>query len=547
MRQILRLILLRGSLTTTLLLFSFISTSALRRERLIDTWRPTHYEVWVTLNTALTEISSARVDIDIRAEKRLSLVDLDFSDLTTDAVSVNGKPVSYAHRSDKLEITLADPVPAGNTITVSVQYHGKPIDGLILSSDKDGKRSAIGDNWPDRVHHWIPCFDHPSAKATVSFHVTAPGVAEVVANGRLDTVQNNPNNTRTWTYNEGAPIPPYCMIIGVGEFARLEASPPTLTPLIYYVAHSDQAYAPNGFSAASPAVQLFSQIVGPYPYEKLALIIGATRFGGMENSSAIVFPPTLFNLTPGAKTSTAFGIPSGIERVVAHEIAHQWFGDSVTESTWADLWLSEGFATYFAGLFIQQHDGQQVFAAYMKDAAEAVFKYEQKIRTPIHDRDTERLLDLLNENNYQKGAWILHMLRLRLGDEAFFRGIRTYYEKHKNSTATTEDLRSALERSSGHDLRAFFDRWVYQSGHPKYELHWQWVSKSGNVRITLSQVQAGTVFTDPVPISIDSGQKSFMTVIHPANKIVSQTIRASAKPLAVKVDPQNTLLREVRP
>src|SRR5206468_8546137 len=183
--------------------------------------------------------------------------------------------------------------------------------------------------------------------------------------------------------------------------------------------------------------------------KKLALIIGATRFGGMENSSAIVFTSTLFDLRANEKTSAYFGIPTRIEDVVAHEIAHQWFGDSVTESTWADLWLSEGFATYFAGLFLQRNEGEEAFQAYMKQAAETYFAYEKSTRTPIHDTDTEDLFKLLNANNYQKGAWILHMLRSQLGDDVFFRGIRAYYNAHRNATANTEDFRKALENSAG--------------------------------------------------------------------------------------------------
>ena len=144
----------------------------------------------------------------------------------------------------------------------------------------------------------------------------------------------------------------------------------------------------------------------------------------MENSSAIVFPSTLFNPNPSQALSKTFDIRTGIEDVVAHEIAHQWFGDSVTESTWADLWLSEGFATYFSGLFIEEHEGEEAFQQYLKRAADTAFDYEQKNRIPIHDRDTQDLFKLLNGNNYQKGAWVLHMLRSMLGDEAFFQGIQ---------------------------------------------------------------------------------------------------------------------------
>src|SRR2546427_5793083 len=182
------------------------------------------------------------------------------------------------------------------------------------------------------------------------------------------------------------------MVIAVSEGAKIDAHQPAVTPLSYYVPQKDAAYAAKGFAAAAPALAFFSQTVAPYPYEKLALIVGATRFGGMENSSAIVFSNTLFDLRGNENMSTRFGIPMRIEDVVAHEIAHQWFGDSVTESTWADLWLSEGFATYFAGLFMEKYDGEDAFREYMRNAAQRYFNYERQTNTPIHDESTQNLM-----------------------------------------------------------------------------------------------------------------------------------------------------------
>ena len=424
----------------------------------------------------------ARADIDIVAVKPLSVVDLDFGDMVTDEVKVDNNPGTFTHRNGKLEVSLPKTVGPGTKLRITVVYHGKPKDGLILTADKDGRPAAVGDNWPDRLHHWIPSLDHPSAKATVTFSVSAPANHIVVANGRLIKVEGNDIGGKTWTYSEAVPIPPYCMIIGVGEFARIEFKQSTVPPLLFYVPYSDRDYAPKGFSSADEALAMFSETVGPYPYEQLALIIGATRFGGMENSSAIVFTSNLFKPNPDAKMSRAFGIPQNLQNLVAHEIAHQWFGDSVTESTWADLWLSEGFATYFAGLFVEKYEGEEAFQLYMRGASETALAYEKKNRIPIHDVDTEDLSELLNGNNYQKGAWVLHMLRSRLGNEAFFRGIRNYYQAHKNSTASTEDLRKALERTSGHRLETFFRRWVYESGHPHYEVRWQWLPKQQRVK-----------------------------------------------------------------
>jgi len=537
--------LLMTKLLRLLFVFLLLVSAALaaRVERLIDTWRPEHYIVNLTLNDQLSEITSATARINVLIVKQTSVVDLDFGELTTTAVTLNSKPLSFEHKAGKLKINLPAPASAGTRLTLVIDYRGKPKDGLILNNDKDGKPAVVGDNWPDRVHHWIPTLDHPSAKATVTFNITAPAGLEVVANGRLDHVQTVATGQRTWTYSEGAPIPPYCMIIAVGQFARVEPREKALTPLSYYVPQSEKELALKGFTPAIPSLEFFTQTVAPYPYEKLAMIVGATRFGGMENSSAIVFTSSLLSRTSRDGLSKTYGIPANNVSLIAHEIAHQWFGDSVTESTWADLWLSEGFATYFAGLFVQRYEGEDAFQYYMKEAATNVFAYEKKKRIPIFDRDTENLFDLLNANNYQKGSWVLHMLRSRLGDEAFFRGIRAYYEAHKSSVATTEDLRAALEKVSRKDLKPFFTRWVYDSGHPQYELTWQWVSAK-ELRLVLKQLQPGNPFLDPVPVTITTAGGRRDIVLKPVGPQLIETIQLREKPTGIEIDPRGTLLKE---
>ena len=518
---------------------------ASRVERLIDTWRPTHYLINITLNDQLSEITNATARIDLSILKPTRTIDLDFGDLTVDSVTLNSTAVLFAHKDGKLSVALPEPVSRGDALVITVNYHGKPKDGLILTNDKDGKPAAIGDNWPDRVHHWLPVLDHPSAKATITFNITASAGQEVVANGRLDHVETTASGQRTWTYSEGVPIPPYCMIIGVGHFARVEPAARALTPLSYYVPLSERDLADKGFSPGIPSVAYFTEKVAPYPYEKLALIIGATRYGGMENSSAIVFTSTMFSRNSPAGMSKAFGVPFNNVGLIAHEIAHQWFGDSVTESTWSDLWLSEGFATYFAGLFMQRYEGEEAFQRYMRNAATTVFDYEKKKRVPIFDRDTESLMELLNANNYQKGAWVLHMLRSNLGDEVFFRGIRAYYESHKNSVASTEDLRAALEKASGQDLRTFFARWVYDSGHPQYELKWYWLGKK-ELRVVLTQTQPGNAFADPIHLVVTTAKGKRDVVLKPTGKLFIERIPLRDQPVQIDLDPDNRLLDEAK-
>jgi aminopeptidase N len=519
-----------------------------RRERVVDSWRPVHYDVALSFNDQLTEISAARTEITLEVlAASLTKIDLDFGEMPIDAVTVSGSPARFERQPDRLDVFLKRAAKRGDKLNLTVTYHGQPKDGLIFAKDRDGNSSATGDNWPNRVHQWIPCLDHPSAKATVSFTVAAPPRELVVANGKFVAMTRNGRASSLWKFDETKPIPAYCMVIAVSEGAKIEAHESAATRLAYYVPHKDAAYAPKGFATAAPVLAFFSQTIAPYPYEKLALIVGATRFGGMENSSAIVFSNTLFEPRGNEKMSPRYGIPMRIEDVVAHEIAHQWFGDSVTESTWADLWLSEGFATYFAGLFIEKHEGQAAFREYMRDAAARYFSYEKQRNLPIHDTETEDLMRLLNPNNYEKGAWVLHMLRARVGDDAFFKGLRDYYNAHREANATTEDLRLALEKSSGKNLKEFFGRWVYGAGHPRYQLAWGSMERHAGafLSVELKQLQDGEAFLDPVPIEFTVNGNKKREMIYPKGKLTNVSIRLDANPTSVEIDPDGTLLKEV--
>ena len=518
-----------------------------RLERTVDTWRPLHYDVNLTFNEQLTEIAAARTDISLEVLKQnVTRIDLDFGEMTIDSVLIAGAPARIDRASEQLNITLPRAANRGDRLSIAITYHGHPKDGLIFAKDRDGKQSATGDNWPNRVHHWIPTLDHPSAKATVSFTISAPQRFQVLANGKFVNTTGNAA-TSQWKFDEAKAIPPYCMIVTINEGAIINAPDQAITNLFYNVPQKDRDYAAKGFSSAAPALAFFNQTIAPYPYEKLALIVAETRFGGMENSSAIVFANNLLAPHGGEKMSTRFGIPARIETVVAHEIAHQWFGDSVTESTWADLWLSEGFATYFAGLFIEKHEGEAAFHDYMRDAAERYFRFAKRSPVPIHDTTTTDLMKLLNENNYEKGAWVLHMLRKQLGDEAFFKGLRAYYNDHREGNATTEDLRSALEKSSGKNLKEFFARWVYGAGHPRFELKWGSAeySSGASLLVELNQLQEGAAFLDPVPIEVTVNGKTEKRTIYPKGKLTRTSIRLPGNPTAVKIDPDDTLLKEV--
>src|SRR6516162_1251741 len=213
---------------------SFISlaeAAAQRREHVVDAWRPLHYDVIIALDDRLSAINRATTQIQARILKNdVQSIDLDFGELKVDSVKVDDQPARSERKPDRLDISLAQPAKAGEQVNITVTYHGRPKDGLILATDRDGKPSATGDNWPDRVHQWIPCLDHPSAKATVTFTITAPSRDSVVANGRFENAAKNSEGTTTWKFEEAKPIPPYCMVIAVSEGMKLDASEPTVTP-----------------------------------------------------------------------------------------------------------------------------------------------------------------------------------------------------------------------------------------------------------------------------------------------------------------------------
>ncbi|TFG65349.1 MAG: M1 family peptidase, partial [Gemmatimonadales bacterium] len=216
------------------------------------------------------------------------------------------------------------------------------------------------------------------------------------------------------------------------------------------------AYGKQRFERAADMVDFYTELFGPYPYEKLAHVQSSTRFGGMENSSAIFY----------AMGSWAEERMS--EGVIAHETVHQWFGDAVTPAEWSHLWVSEGFATYFAAVYMEARDGEGALRQAMERGRQAVIGSDASNRPVVDERPD--LFGLLNSNSYPKGGWILHMLRTLMGDDAFFGAIRAYYADHANGVADTEDVRRAMEEASGRELGWFFEQWAYSPGFPKLEV-----------------------------------------------------------------------------
>ena len=359
-----------------------------------------------------------------RTARSDSLV-LDLLDLSVTRATVDGKSARFSPTDAGVAIAL--PKGAGGQFTATVDYSGTVVDGLIARRDSAGRWTYFGDNWPNRARHWIPSIDHPSDKATVTWRVIAPPSQTVVANGKLISTRDvrgyDGSAKKEWIWRESRRIPVYLMVIAAAPLAVYDlgdtacglADKQRCVPQAVYTAPEQRNFSPGPFARAGEMVQLFASLVGPFPYEKLAHLQSSTRFGGMENASAI------FYADAGFRRGTMG------DGVVAHETAHQWFGDAVTERDWPHLWLSEGFATYFAALWTRAARGDSAFRVQMADIRQTILADSESVaKRPVIDTIETNLLALLNRNSYEKGGFVLHMLRAQVGERAFFDAIRAY-------------------------------------------------------------------------------------------------------------------------
>lgn len=489
-----------------------------------------HYRLHLMINDTNDEIQAeTEILLEFNADG-VTTIALDLAGLTVDRVTEDRREVKFAHTDNRLNITLRGNHKRGERCWLAVQYHGKPSDGLIIRNNKFGDRAIFADNWPNRAHYWFPGLDHPYDKATVEFLVTAPARFDVIANGRLIETTSLQNGAKLTHWREETPVPTYCMVIGAADFAVLHIGAVERSgqdvPLFYYLFPKDRETGLNGYGRTQQMVEFFSTLIGPYPYEKLALVQSSTRFGGMENSSNIFLAENAFN-----------------EGTNAHEIAHQWFGDSVTEADWHHLWLSEGFATYFGHLFFERVDGRDKFVRLMRADKESYLKEYEKDPRPIYDPAITDLFKLLNANNYQKGGWVLHMLRHVMGDEKFFAGIRDYYRTYRDHTVLTDDLRLVMEFHYGQPLDWFFRQWIFEPGFPMYDATWQWEESAKTLTLRVIQKQSQTVFRMPLDVEFKDENTVRREVIQTNEREQVFTFKLEAKPTAVVLDPDTWVLQ----
>ncbi|HLK62554.1 MAG TPA: M1 family metallopeptidase [Bryobacteraceae bacterium] len=504
-----------------------------------------HYIFRVTLNDENDEITGESTAILKFVKDGVTEVALDLTSaangkgMTVTEVTSGGAAAHFTHTADRLKIALSPAPKAGETRPFTVKYHGIAATGLHILQNKFGERCFFSVNWPTLGRQWLPMIDHPSDKATSEFLITAPAKYQVVANGLLQEVVELGDGRRMTHWKQSVPIASWLNNIGVAQFAMRRFGVSAGIPLETWVFHQDRDNGIVTFETPTrQAIEFYSDHVGPYPYEKLADVEAAGMGGGMEHASEIFYGQTSVTNRP------AFGL-------VAHEISHQWFGDSVTEKDWDDAWLSEGFATYFALLCTEYYQGREPFVAGLQRSRTTILAAEK--RTPgvavIHDN----LPEIQNGRApvgivYQKGGWSLHMLRGEIGTDKFWAGMREYYKRFRDSNASTEDLRKVMEEVSGQKLDWFFQQWLYRAGSPAVEGGWSYNPSSKKVEIQLTQTQAGDAFRLPLEIGIKAAGAASPKIvkIEMTQKQQRFDLASDQQPASVDLDPNTWILMDAK-
>ncbi|MEM7375036.1 MAG: M1 family aminopeptidase [Bacteroidota bacterium] len=492
-----------------------------------------HYNFQLEMS-ASTDLVKGQTEVTVRfpqAGTEQLVLDLDDRGMTVGEVRMNKESLTFSHKQERLQIQLPTPSKSEDTVRVWIQYEGTPEDGLIISKNKYGDRTFFGDNWPNRAHYWLPTVDHPADKAFCDFIVIAPDAYQVVANGELVEESDLSAGMRLTHWRSTVALPTKVMVMGAARFAVQYVGKVDGIPISSWVYPQDRDKGFFDYALAMQVVAMMAEYIGPYPYAKLANVQSKTRYGGMENASNIFYSES--SVTGDRRSET----------LIAHEIAHQWFGNSASEASWFHIWLSEGFATYFTSLYMEATYGREPLLTLMQANRTQILSSSAS-RKPVVDPSVTDLNALLNTNSYQKGAWILHMLRRKIGDEDFQQSVRTYYETYQFSNALSKDFQEVVEEVSGQQLDAFFQQWLYQPGFPVLETDWTYDAKKKSIQLSIKQTQKGKLYQFPLDIRLDPKVKgtSIIQKLEISEKEESFSIKVPWEPYQVVLDPDTWLL-----
>lgn len=445
--------------------------------------------------------------------ERLSTVELDAVGLSFTRIENENtqKPLRYTSAGGKVKVTLDRAYGTNDEISLRFRYSARPQKGVYFVNERkdQGRRVHSAQIWtqgqPDEARHWFPSFDHPGDKATTEKFITVEKGLTVIGNGELIEQKENPNGTVTHHFRMDIPHPTYLVSFVVGEYQKIDEKFRDI-PLGYYVYPGASSLVPLAYGKTIEMLTIMEDLTGvPYPFNKYdQTMVANFQFGGMENITA----------TTMADTEIAYArldfLRGNVEDLVAHELAHSWFGNNVTCANWAELYLNEAFATFFEAAIREKMYGRDDYMRKILLDAEAFINHDAAVPVShgLYNRraaDTS-ILFKWPAVTYNKGGAVVHQLREQVGDEVFWKALNTILKTHRFASIRTPDLRKAMEEASGQKLEWFFDQWIYGTGHPRLTIRYKYDAGAKALVLDIEQTQKGdrlTPATFRLPMDIE--------------------------------------------
>ncbi|NKB71307.1 MAG: hypothetical protein GKR89_29895 [Candidatus Latescibacteria bacterium] len=499
--------------------------------------------------------AQGRVEFDLRARGQgLKTLRLDALDMAILGVQIDGDSVAWAYDDAVLSVPLPQPLVRGESTKVVVQYRIEdPPEGMyfVLPSTAEPHRPLMVYTLSEALwtRYWIPCHDWPNERWTSEMEITVPATMTAVANGVLATEEPGAGEgTTAFTWRNDVPTAPHHIGIVIGELVEIKSADGDL-PLSIYTQKGREAAARHTFRNVPRMIDFYDELLDvPFPYPSYSHITVVDHVhGGMEQAGFSVVDPLRLTTGPDGQVPE-----DGIERyLTAHMLAHQWFGGIVNYRSVSQMWLNEGFATYLDHHWVGQRQGAGAFDALMwKSAQRTAAADDSQTGLPLVHRALEDPNDIFEFDDgkvYDKGAWILHMLRLRLGEEIFWEGVRAYLQTHRWQGVETSDLRQAFEEVSGLDLEQFFQQWVYRRGVPRLQVEYAWNSERSQASLTVTQSQLiddeVPAFATPLDILFDLGGEEAQFTVQLNERHHEFSWDLQVEPEYVAIDPRGALLK----
>lgn len=512
-----------------------------------QTYDVQHYVIRVSFDRAAKKVIGDTTVQLKPLQSGFTSVELDAHGLVFESVAAepSGLLLKYLSAANKVIVTLDKAYSPDELISLRFKYTATPKKGVYFIDEEieNGKQVRSAQIWtqgePDEARHWFPSFDFPSDKATTEQFITARSGEKVIGNGEM--VEGTPNSDGTVTFHYKMPVPhsTYLVSFVIGNYVKVPGKYRDI-PLGFYVYPGTEPIVPKAYGNTVEMFRIFEELTGvDYPFNKYdQTIVSGFTFGGMENITATTMADTDIFLS-----NFAFG-KSAVENLVSHELAHSWFGNLVTCKNWAELWLNEGFATFMEAAYLEKKHGRQIYINKIVSDAE-IFIADDAVNTKrngLFNRNAANVSALFDRpaTTYNKGGAIIHTLRETVGDEAFWKAINIYLNRHKFGSVESTDLQKVMEETSGQDLKWFFDQWVYGTGAPKLDVKPVYSPRTKTLKLTVSQTQSGAltpaVFRLPMDVEIKTARGTSTEKLNVTKLVETFTFRLGGKPESIAVD-----------